>query len=177
MHASQKLFERAQRVTPGGVNSPVRAFGSVGGTPVFIARAQGAQHFRRRRPAIPRLRRLMGASDPRACRARCGRSGHAGGALGDHVRSHHRTRGRAGGAGDPRWCQASRRCALTSSGTEATMSALRLARGFTQRDKVLKFSGCYHGHADAFLTEPAAASQPWGFQAPPASPWAPPPTP
>ena len=152
MHASQKLFERAQRVTPGGVNSPVRAFGSVGGTPVFLARAQGAHIF-----DVDDRQYLdfVGSWGPLIL-------GHAAPAVIEAVTRTARL-GTTFGATTEREVELAelvtklvpsvKKVRFTSSGTEATMSALRLARGFTKRDKVLKFSGCYHGHADAFLTE------------------------
>ena len=152
MHASQRLFERAQRVTPGGVNSPVRAFGSVGGTPVFIARAQGAHIF-----DVDDRQYLdfVGSWGPLIL-------GHAAPAVIEAVTQAARL-GTTFGATTEREVELAewvtklvpsvKKVRFTSSGTEATMSALRLARGFTKRDKVLKFSGCYHGHADAFLTE------------------------
>ena len=138
---------------PGGVNSPVRAFRAVGGTPVFVSRAAGAYPVRRGRRAVRRLRRLVGADDPRP-RA----PGRASSAIADAA-----ARGTSYGAPtelEVRFAEAL--CALypsiemvraVSSGTEATMAALRVARGFTGRDVIVKFEGCYHGHADFLLVK------------------------
>jgi glutamate-1-semialdehyde 2,1-aminomutase len=147
---SQALFERARAVTPGGVNSPVRAFRGVGGTPRFMASGRG-----------PYLRDvdgneyvdLVGSWGPMVL-------GHAHpevvAAINDAT-----SRGTSFGtpsSGEVELAEEIvRRVApveqvrLVSSGTEATMSAVRLARGFTGRDKVLKFAGCYHGHVDSLL--------------------------
>jgi glutamate-1-semialdehyde 2,1-aminomutase len=153
---SAQLFERAQRVTPGGVNSPVRAFRAVGGTPRFMVSGQG-----------PYLRDadgneyvdLVGSWGPMVL-------GHAHPAVVDAVRSAASaglsfgtpTRGEIelaeeiiarvnAGHHEP----ALEQVRLVNSGTEATMSAIRLARGVTGRHRVVKFAGCYHGHVDALL--------------------------
>ena len=140
MSRNEELFARAQRTIPAGVNSPVRAFRSVGGTPRFFARGDGAYAVGRRRQALHRLRRLLGAGDPRP-RAPGGRARRAGNGARTGCRSARRRRSRS------RW---PRRCAaslpsielvrLVSSGTEATMTALRLARGFTgpQQDRQIR---------------------------------------
>src|SRR5574341_629645 len=121
MKRSQKLFQRAQLVIPAGVNSPVRAFGSVGGTPPFIQRGRGAQVW---------------DADGRAYVDYVGSWGRLVPSL-EQVR-------------------------LTSSGTEATMSAIRLARGHTGRDKIVKFEGCYHGHVDALLVKAGSGALTFG---------------
>ncbi len=147
---SGKLFRRAARVIPGGVNSPVRAFRSVGGEPLFIARARGA-----------RLRdadgndfidfvgswgpMLFGHAHPRMVAAvrKALRSGTSFGApTGAETRLAEAIVAMVPSVESVR---------LVNSGTEATMSAIRLARAFTGRDKIIKFAGCYHGHADSFL--------------------------
>ena len=114
MTTNDELFERAQRVIPGGVNSPVRAFRAVGGTPRFIARGEGAVHVRRRGPALHRLHRLVGADDPRPRppgRARGGaRSGRA-----TACRSARRPSARSSSPRrSSRWCRASSRCAWSA---------------------------------------------------------------
>ncbi len=150
--SSRALFERARAVIPGGVNSPVRAFRAVGGEPVFIARAEGA--------------RIHG-QDGRAYVDYVGSWGPAilGHAHPDVVRAVQdaATRGLSFGApteGEVRFAETVRglypsiaKLRAVSSGTEATMSAIRVARGFTKRDFVVKFEGCYHGHADHLLVK------------------------
>ena len=147
---SHAAFERAKAVIPGGVNSPVRAFKGVGGSPVFVREAAGA-----------RFTDLDGNSYI-DCVMSWGPLilGHADPRIIDAVRAA-ATRGTSYGA--PTEAESDlaelviamvpsvEKVRFCSSGTEATMSALRLARGFTGREKVVKFAGCYHGHADAFL--------------------------
>jgi glutamate-1-semialdehyde 2,1-aminomutase len=149
---SRALFERARALIPGGVNSPVRAFRAVGGDPVFIARAEGARIY---------------GEDGKAYIDYVGSWGPAilGHAHPDVVRAVQEAAARglsfgAPTAGEVRFAETVRglypsiaklRC--VSSGTEATMSAIRVARGFTKRDLVVKFEGCYHGHADHLLVK------------------------
>ncbi|HVY49569.1 MAG TPA: glutamate-1-semialdehyde 2,1-aminomutase [Minicystis sp.] len=149
---SKALFERARAALPGGVNSPVRAFRAVGGEPVFIARARGAT--------------LYGA-DGRAYLDYVGSWGPAivGHAHPDVVKAVQRAAEDGLSFGAPtelEVCFAEAIKAIypsidklrcVSSGTEATMSAIRAARGFTKRDVVVKFEGCYHGHADQLLVK------------------------
>lgn len=145
-----ELFERARSVIPGGVSSPVRAFGSVGGTPIFIARAQGPWVF---------------GTDGRAyvdlvCSWGPALLGHAHPDVVSAVQAA-ATRGLSFGAptvAEVELAEAIRlrvpvldKVRFVSTGTEATMTALRLARGATGRDLVVKFAGCYHGHSDALL--------------------------
>jgi len=149
---NEALFERAQRTIPGGVNSPVRAFRSVGGTPRFIERAQGARVWD---ADGQEYIDYVGSWGPAI-------SGHAHPAIVEAVREA-ALRGLSFGApteGEIEMAEAI--CArlpsvemvrLVSSGTEATMSAIRLARGFTGRDAIIKFEGCYHGHADSLLVK------------------------
>ena len=154
---SRELFSEAKEVTPGGVHSPVRAFRAVGGEPFFVSSAQGA-----------RLRDVdgieyvdyVGSWGPAIL-------GHAHPEIVDAVRE---AAGRGISFGTPHPGEvelASKICELVpsvekvrfcSSGTEATMSCVRLARGFTRKNKIIKFSGCYHGHSDALLV--AAGSGP-----------------
>jgi glutamate-1-semialdehyde 2,1-aminomutase len=147
-----ELFERAQRVIPGGVNSPVRAFGSVGGTPYFVASGQGPYvtdvEGRRYLDLVQSYGAIIaGHAHPAVVEAvqRAAVDGTSYGApterevllaeaISERVPSVEQVR-------------------LVSSGTEATMSALRLARGFTDRATVVKFAGCYHGHGDLLLVE------------------------
>ena len=145
-----KLFERAIQVIPGGVDSPVRAFGAVGGTPRFIAKAEGAHVFDEEGK---KYLDFMGSWGPLIL-------GHAHPEVIEAVKQA-AERGTTYGAS----CRAEvdlaelvvdaypgiEQVRFVSSGTEATMSAIRLARGATGRDLVVKFSGCYHGHADHLL--------------------------
>jgi glutamate-1-semialdehyde 2,1-aminomutase len=146
---SAKLFERAQRVIPGGVNSPVRAFRAVGGTPRFITSARGA--YLTDADGCEYVD-LVSSWGPMVL-------GHAHPAVVDAVQ-----RAAAGGLsfGAPTLGEVQlaeeiisrtpvEQVRLVNSGTEATMSAIRLARGFTGRHRVIKFAGCYHGHVDALL--------------------------
>ncbi len=149
---NEALFQRAQRTIPGGVNSPVRAFRSVGGTPRFIARAEGARVWDADGKAYVDY---VGSWGPAI-------TGHAHPAIVEAVREA-ATRGLSFGAPteaevEMAECLVERlpsmeMVRLVSSGTEATMSAIRLARGFTGRDAIVKFEGCYHGHADSLLVK------------------------
>ena len=146
------LFERAQRVIPGGVNSPVRAFRAVGGTPRFIARAEGAHLWD---AEGRRYIDYIGSWGPMIL-------GHGHPAVLDAVQRAARD-GLSFGAPTEREIELAEeiirhvpsveQIRLVSSGTEAGMSALRLARGATGRSKFIKFEGCYHGHADALLVK------------------------
>jgi glutamate-1-semialdehyde 2,1-aminomutase len=149
---NHELFARAERVIPGGVNSPVRAFRAVGGTPYFVDRAEGAYVWDVEGRRYVDLVQSYGAII----------AGHAHPAIVEAVR-------RAAAAGSSYGAPTEREvrlaeeiCArvpscemvrLVSSGTEATMSAIRVARGFTGRAKVVKFAGNYHGHGDLLLAE------------------------
>ena len=149
--ASAALFERAQAVTPGGVNSPVRAFNAVGGTPRFIERAQGPYlHDVDGTEYVD----LVGSWGPMLL-------DHAHPEVLDAVRA---AVGRGTSYGTPTRPEVElaeeivartpvEKVRLVSSGTEATMSAIRLARGFTGRELVVKFAGCYHGHVDSLLAQ------------------------
>ncbi|MBA4138061.1 MAG: glutamate-1-semialdehyde-2,1-aminomutase [Opitutus sp.] len=150
MTSSEQLFERAKQLIPGGVNSPVRAFRSVGGAPFFTRSAQGAtlttadgkeliDFVCTWGPAI------HGHNHPRIKAA-----------IADALE-----RGTSFGTPNPlevemaelivKFFPSIQKVRMCSSGTEATMSAIRLARGFTKRDKIIKFAGCYHGHSDSLL--------------------------
>ncbi|MES2889314.1 MAG: glutamate-1-semialdehyde 2,1-aminomutase [Pseudomonadota bacterium] len=146
------LFERAERVIPGGVNSPVRAFRAVGGTPRFIARAQGAHMFD---AEGQRYIDYIGSWGPMIL-------GHGHPAVLEAVHAAV-NEGLSFGAPTEREIELAEeilklvpsmdQVRLVSSGTEAAMSALRLARGATGRNLIVKFEGCYHGHADALLVK------------------------
>src|SRR5439155_10144961 len=152
MTRSEDLFARARELIPGGVDSPVRAFGAVGGTPLFYARGDGAYVWDADGDRYLDLVQSWGAL----------LFGHArseiAGAAADAAR-----RGTSFGAPTELEVELARRITsampavemlrLVSSGTEATMSAVRLARGVTGRDLFVKFDGCYHGHADALLAK------------------------
>ena len=146
------LFARAQKTTPGGVNSPVRAFRSVGGTPRFITRAAGAYFWD---AEDKRYIDYIGSWGPAIV-------GHAHPEVITAVQQA-AARGLSFGAPTEAEIEMAEEICklvpsveqvrLVSSGTEATMSALRLARGATKRDKIIKFEGCYHGHADSLLVK------------------------
>lgn len=147
---SGALWTRATRVTPGGVNSPVRAYGSVGGTPRFMASGRGAivtdadgNDYVDMVCSWGPL--ILGHADPAVLDA-VGRAASRGLSFGaptaGEVALAEEIVTRIGPVQQVR---------LVSSGTEATMSAVRLARGFTRREKIIKFAGCYHGHVDALL--------------------------
>jgi glutamate-1-semialdehyde 2,1-aminomutase len=150
--ANARLFARAQRVIPGGVNSPVRAFRAVGGTPRFIERAAGAYLFD---AEGRRYIDYIGSWGPMIL-------GHGHPAVLEAV-TKAAADGLSFGAPTEREIELAEKIVelvpgleqvrLVSSGTEAAMSALRLARGVTGRSKIIKFEGCYHGHADALLVK------------------------
>jgi glutamate-1-semialdehyde 2,1-aminomutase len=156
MTRSQELFERAQRSIPGGVDSPVRAFGAVGGTPPFIASGSGAYVT-----DVDGIRYVDWVQSWGA-----NLFGHACPEIVDAAIAAAR-RGTSFGApteGEVRLAErivdalpSVEMVRLVSSGTEAAMSAIRLARGYTGRDAILKFEGCYHGHSDALLARGAGS--------------------
>jgi glutamate-1-semialdehyde 2,1-aminomutase len=169
MSRSHELFVRAQQTIPGGVNSPVRAFKGVGGDPVFVARAEGAYlHDVDGRSYID----YVGSWGPMIL-------GHAHPAVVEAVREA-ATRGLSYGAPTEIEIEmAERVCALVpsvemvrmvNSGTEATMSAIRLARGFTGRDAIVKFEGCYHGHGDSLLVKAGSGALTLGVPSSPGVP-------
>jgi glutamate-1-semialdehyde 2,1-aminomutase len=149
---SRSLFARAQTLIPGGVNSPVRAFRGVGGEPFFIERAQGAHIW-----DVDGNEYIdyVGTWGPAIL-------GHAPGVVIEAIRDA-APRGVSFGIPNPlevemaalirEWVPSIERVRMVNSGTEATMSCIRLARGFTGRDKIVKFDGCYHGHADCLLVK------------------------
>ena len=159
--ASLALFARAQKTIPGGVNSPVRAFRAVGGTPVFVSRAKGAHLFG---ADGAKYTDYVGSWGPMIL-------GHA---HPDVVGAIVEAAGRGTSYGAPTELEvrfAETVCELypsiemmraVSSGTEATMAALRVARGFTGRDAIVKFEGCYHGHADFLLVKAGSGAATFG---------------
>src|ERR1043166_8670774 len=149
---SKGLFERAQQSIPGGVNSPVRAFKSVGGTPVFMQKAKGAylydadgnQYIDYINSWGPMI--LGHAYEPlvKAIQEKVLDSTSFGAPTELEIEMAELIK---------TMCPNVDMVRMVSSGTEACMSALRLARGYTGRNKFIKFEGCYHGHADAFLVK------------------------
>jgi glutamate-1-semialdehyde 2,1-aminomutase len=166
---SRKLFAKASLILPGGVDSPVRAFQAVGGTPHFIRRASGAiiedVDGNRFIDYVMSWGPLIHGHAPRplvkaiASAARRGTSFGAPSALehelGEAVRA---------------LVPSMERVRFVSSGTEAAMSAIRLARAFTGRDRIIKFEGCYHGHADAFLVKAGSGAMTLGIPTSPGVP-------
>jgi len=166
---SKEYFTHAKRVIPGGVNSPVRAFKSVGGDPLFIARAEGSRIFDVDGNSFVDYvgswgPMILGHCHPKVVEA-------IRQAAGD---------GASFGAPTPSEielaemvCEAYpniEKVRMVSSGTEATMSAIRLARGATGRDKILKFDGCYHGHADSLLVKAGSGAATFGVPTSPGVP-------
>jgi len=169
MSKSEDLFSRASRVIPGGVNSPVRAFNGVGGTPPFIERAEGAFLI-----DVDGNRYIdyVGSWGPMI-------AGHAHpeiiAAVAETIKN-----GLSFGAPCALEVELAERICetmdnidlvrMTCSGTEATMSAIRLARGFTGRDKIVKFEGCYHGHGDSLLVKAGSGALTLGIPSSPGVP-------
>jgi glutamate-1-semialdehyde 2,1-aminomutase len=161
MSRNEELFARAQRTIPAGVNSPVRAFRSVGGTPRFFERGEGAylwdadgkrylDYVGSWGPAI------LGHAHPDVVRAvqEAARHGVSFGAPTEREIEMAETLCRL--------VPSLEMVRLVSSGTEATMSALRLARGYTERSKIVKFEGCYHGHGDSLLVKAGSGALTFG---------------
>ena len=152
MTKSSEFFARAQKRIPGGVNSPVRAFRNIGGEPFFIAHAEGAKIW-----GVDGDEYIdyVGSWGPAVL-------GHAPKVVVDAV-GEAATRGLSFGIPNPLevemaelvcdWMPSIEKVRMVNSGTEATMSCIRLARAFTRRDKIIKFDGCYHGHVDALLVK------------------------
>ncbi len=158
---NQTLFEQSQRVIPGGVNSPVRAFKSVGGTPLFFQRGQGAYVWD---ADDKRYIDYVGSWGPMIV-------GHSHPAV---VKAVQDAAAQGLGFGAPTAAElemAELLCKLlpslemvrlVSSGTEATMTAIRLARGYTGRSRIIKFEGCYHGHSDGLLVKAGSGALTFG---------------
>lgn len=169
MTRSEELFERAKKTIPGGVNSPVRAFKAVGGTPRFMARSDGAYIYDADGNqyidyVLSWGPMIMGHNHPEVREAVIKAAEH----------------GLSFGCPTEIECElAETICAyvpsvellrMTSSGTEATMSAIRLARGATGRDKIIKFEGCYHGHSDSLLIKAGSGALTFGVPSSPGVP-------
>ena len=152
MDLNQSLFDRAQELIPGGVNSPVRAFRSVGGAPRFIARAKGPYMWDVEGKAFIDYvlswgPMILGHNNPEvvdAVKAAVDNGLSFGAATEGEVRIAQEI---------VKLVPSIEEVRLVSSGTEAGMSAIRLARGFTGRNKIIKFEGCYHGHSDSLLVQ------------------------
>ncbi len=169
MNHSEQLFNSAKQIIPGGVNSPVRAFNGVGGTPCFIKRAEGAYIYDADDKAYIDYvgswgPMILGHNHPAILAAviETAKNGLSFGAptelevtMAEKVRE---------------LVPSMERIRMTSSGTEATMSAIRLARGFTGRDKILKFEGCYHGHSDSLLVKAGSGALTMGVPSSPGIP-------
>ena len=149
---SAKLFDRAQTLLPGGVDSPVRAFKAVGGAPLFIRKASGAQledvDGNRFIDYVMSWGPLIHGHAPRSLSAVLAASARSGTSFGAPSPLEVELAGRV-----RRLMPSIEMVRFVSSGTEAAMSAVRVARAATGRDRIIKFEGCYHGHADAFLVK------------------------
>ena len=169
MSTSLQLFERAQRHIPGGVNSPVRAFRAVGGTPVFIERSDAARVYDCAGKAyidyvLSWGPMLMGHNHPRVREAvirQCEKGLSFGAPTELEIQLADRICGIMPGMDLVR---------MVNSGTEATMSAIRLARGYTGRDTIVKFEGCYHGHSDSLLIKAGSGALTMGVPSSPGVP-------
>ena len=169
MSRSDTLFEQAQQFIPGGVNSPVRAFKAVGGTPVFVDRAEGAYLYD---ADGKRYIDYVLSWGPMIL-------GHAHPAITQAVVEKMQKGLSFGTPTEIETELAAKLCELlphidlvrmVSSGTEATMSAIRLARGYTGRDKIIKFEGCYHGHSDSLLVKAGSGALTLGVPSSPGVP-------
>ncbi len=169
MESMQTLFEEAQKYIPGGVNSPVRAFKAVGGNPVYINRASGAYVYNTN---DKQYIDYVGSWGPMVL-------GHAHPTVIKAVQEA-AVDGLSFGAPTTLETEMAKlvcelvpsieQVRMVSSGTEATMSAIRLARGYTGRDKILKFEGCYHGHADSLLVKAGSGALTFGTPSSPGVP-------
>ena len=169
MTRSEQLFAEAQRHIPGGVNSPVRAFRGVGGTPIFFKRGAGAWLYDE---DDCRYIDYVGSWGPMI-------AGHAHPAV---VRAVQEAAANGLSFGAPTAIETVMACRIQelvpamelvrmcNSGTEATMSAIRLARGFTGRDRIIKFEGCYHGHSDSLLVKAGSGALTLGVPTSPGVP-------
>jgi glutamate-1-semialdehyde 2,1-aminomutase len=149
---SRKLFARASTILPGGVDSPVRAFQAVGGTPLFISRASGARirdvDGNTYIDYVMSWGPLLHGHAPRGLVRAISAAARTGTSFGAPSALEHEL-----GARVRALMPSLERVRFVSSGTEAAMSAIRVARAFTNRSRIIKFAGCYHGHADAFLVK------------------------
>ncbi|MBI2646178.1 MAG: aminotransferase class III-fold pyridoxal phosphate-dependent enzyme, partial [Deltaproteobacteria bacterium] len=159
---SQKIFKNSQTLLVGGVNSPVRAFGSVGGVPLVIKKGRGVQvydedgngyiDFVNSWGAL-----ILGHGHPSVVGA-IQKAAPLGTSFGAPTQAEYLLAKEIQKA-----FPSIQKIRLVNSGTEATQSAIRLARGFTQREKILKFSGCYHGHTDSLLVKAGSGGATFGI--------------
>lgn len=169
MSVSEQLFQEAQKYIPGGVNSPVRAFRAVGGTPVFFEKAQGAYLYDVEGKkyvdyVLSWGPMILGHAHPEVINAVCekaqsGLSFGAPTAIESEVAEE-----------ICKLVPSIEMVRMVSSGTEATMSAIRLARGYTGRNKLIKFEGCYHGHSDSLLVKAGSGALTFGTPSSPGVP-------
>ena len=166
---SRKLFARASEVLPGGVDSPVRAFQAVGGSPHFIRRGAGAiiedVDGNRFIDYVMSWGPLIHGHAPRALIKAITATAKNGTSFGAPSALEHEL-----GEAVRRLVPSMERVRFVSSGTEATMSAIRVARAFTGRDRIIKFEGCYHGHGDAFLVKAGSGAMTLGIPTSPGVP-------
>jgi len=161
MDKNKQLFQQSQLIIPGGVNSPVRAFGSVGGTPIFFKWAKGSRLWDENdKEYIDYINSwgpmILGHAHPEVIKVvqEVAESSLSFGAPTERELIMAET--------IVRLVPSIEQVRLVSSGTEATMSAIRVARGYTSRDKIVKFEGCYHGHADALLVKAGSGALTFG---------------
>jgi glutamate-1-semialdehyde 2,1-aminomutase len=169
INRSKRLFEQAQRYLPGGVDSPVRAFKAVGGTPIFIKRGQGSRLYDEDgNEFIDYVGSwgplILGHAHPRVVRA-IKKAVERGSSFGAPTELQTTLAKLICGA-----MPSIEMVRFVNSGTEATMSAIRLARAFTGRNKVLKFAGCYHGHSDGLLAKAGSGMATLGIPSSPGVP-------
>lgn len=166
---SRTLFARAQQVLPGGVDSPVRAFAAVGGSPLFMKRGAGSRiedvDGNRYIDYVMSWGPLIHGHAPRGLVRAVGRATARGTSFGAPSPLEHELGERV-----RRLMPSVQKVRFVSSGTEAAMSAIRLARAFTGRDRIVKFEGCYHGHADAFLVKAGSGATTLGAPTSPGVP-------
>ena len=169
MQKSEQLFSRAQKHIPGGVNSPVRAFKAVGGTPPFIEKADGPYLYDADgKQYIDYVQSwgpmVLGHNNPQIRQAVID-AAHKGLSFGAPTEAEVTIADLVS-----ELVPSMEMLRMVNSGTEATMSAIRLARGYTKRDKILKFEGCYHGHADALLVKAGSGALTFGVPSSPGIP-------
>src|SRR5262245_57430856 len=166
---SEKLFAAATRILPGGVDSPVRAFKSVGASPLFVARARGAYledvDGHSYIDYVMSWGPLIHGHAPKGLQKALAATAAKGTSFGAPTELETRLAQRVATL-----MQSMERIRFVSSGTEAAMSAIRVARAATKRDRIVKFEGCYHGHADAFLVQAGSGAMTLGVPTSPGVP-------